>query len=174
MPVSLEGHSLGAGTATIAADELKDFLGIQKINLVGSPKVLDHQTKENFDGKFAGRVENIQQALDPVTVAQPISPVRAVLGYVGGPEVAAAVATLGTAEHVGDVLTLPASNRVPHKLDGYRADLNEAQPVLQEKSFLGRCWTKMSSVFSKTEHYAHKAFKVFKDSTLKRFFFSAR
>lgn len=174
LPVSLEGHSLGAATATIAADELKDLLGIQTINLVGSPKVLDHQTKENFDDKFAGRVENMQQALDPVTAAQPISPVRAALGYVGGPAVAAAVATLGTAEHVGDVFTLPASNRVPHKLDGYRADLSEAQPVLQEKSFLGRCWTKMSSVFSDAEHYAHKAFKVFKDSTLKSFFFSAR
>ena len=174
LPVSLEGHSLGAATATIAADEWKDFLGIQTINLVGSPKVLDHQTKENFEEKFAGHVENIQQALDPVPAAQPISLLRAALGYVGGPVVAGALTTLQTAQHVGNVVTLPASNKVPHKLDGYRADLNEAQPAFHAKSFLGRCWTKMSSVVSKAEHYAHKAFKGFKDSTLKRFFFSAR
>ncbi|MGB0919093.1 MAG: lipase family protein [Holosporaceae bacterium] len=174
LPLSLEGHSLGAATATIAADELKDLLGIQTINLVGSPKVLDHQTKENFDDKFAGRVENMQQALDPVPAAQPISPLRGVLGYVGGPVVSGALTTLQTAQHVGNVVTLPASNRVPHKLDGYRADLNEAQPAFHAKSFLGRCWTKMSSVVSKAEHYAHKAFKRVKDRALERFFFSAR
>ena len=174
LPVSLEGHSLGAGTTTIAADEWKDFLGIQKINLVGSPKVLDHQTKEKFEEKFAGHVENIQQALDPVPAAQPISLVRAAIGCVGGLVVAGVLTTLETAEHAGDVVMLPASNRMPHKLDGYRADLSEAQPVLQEKIFLGHFWTEMSSVVSKAEHYAHKAFKDFKDRTLKRFFFSAR
>ena len=174
LPLSLEGHSLGAATATIAADEWKDFLDIQAINLVGSPKVLDHQTKENFEEKFAGHVENIQQALDPVPAAQPISLLRGVLGYVGGPVVAGALTTLQTAQHVGNVVTLPASNKVPHKLDGYRADLNEAQPAFHAKSFLGRCWTKMSSVVSKAEHYAHKAFKRVKDSALKSFFFSAR
>ena len=174
LPLSFEGHSLGAGTATIAADELKDLLGIQTINLVGSPRVFDHQTKKKFDDKFAGKVENIQQAFDLVSAAQPISPIRAVLSYVGGPAVAGVVAALETAKHAGDVVTLSASGNAIHKLDGYRADLNKAQLVLQEESFLGRCWTKVSSVVSKAEHYAHKAFKRVKDSAFKRLFFSAR
>ena len=187
--VSFEGHSLGGGTALIAAHTLKDLFSIQKVTTFGAPQVFDLDTAAIYN-KFLGAVtENIQQVLDPVPYAQGISPVRAAVGIVK-PATAPLLVVMPTARSVGHVIILPRKSANIHVLSGYKEDIEAVaasaakatpkkapnlapQKDTGVKGFVKRVVRTVGSVFSTAEHYAHKAFKSVKDRAVKmwkRFF----
>ncbi len=187
--VDVEGHSLGGGTALIAAYALKDLLAIEKVTTFGAPQVFDLDTAALYN-KFLGAVtENIQQVLDPVPYAQGISPVRAAVGIVK-PAAAPFLTVMPTARSVGNVIILPQKSSDIHVLSGYKEDIEAVidtqtdgasnklphlapQKDTGVKGFVKRAVRTVGSVFSTAEHYAHKAFKSVKDRAVKmwkRFF----
>lgn len=155
------GHSLGGGTAHVAAFDLNNLLNIKRVKTFGAPMAFDVTSAELYNEQLGNKTENLAQLNDPVPWASGVSPLtfvpRAMTGFV-----------TNEGKHVGYNVILPADEKI-HVLEGYKSSLENALTSGYSLADEGKHWFRrgidaVRALPARGQNYLHKYFKKVKNT----------